>query len=90
MEILIKKLVKKLSYYIPLVGMLTVTVVGFLLFPYDKNFQLVLGVAAGSGYVAWGLVYHHIRKDLYLSTILEYIAMACFGVITLFFLLFRA
>jgi len=90
LEVLLKKFVRKVSIYLPLVGILTATVLGILLFPYDKNFQLVCVIAAASSYVAWGFVYHYIRKDLYLSVILEYIIMALFGVLTLFFIIFRA
>lgn len=90
MNLSLKMLSRKAYLYIPLVGIFIATISGFWIFSYDKAFQLALGIAAASGYVAWGLVYHHIRKDLYLSTIIEYIAMAIFGVVTLFFLLFRA
>ena len=90
MNLSLKKLSRKTYRYIPLIGIFTATVLGFWIFSYDKAFQLALGIAAASGYVAWGLVYHHIHKNLYLSTVIEYIAMAIFGVVALFFLLFRA
>lgn len=88
MNISFKKISKHASHYNPLLGMLAATVLGFYLFSYDKTFQLVLGIAAASGYVSWGLVYHHIHKDLHVSIILEYISIALFGVVILFFILF--
>ena len=77
-------------HYLPLVGIFTAAVLGFSLFSYDRNFQLALGISAAFGYVAWGLVHHHIHRDLYASIILEYLAVACLGVVILFFILFRA
>jgi len=70
-------------------GMMVATVLGFYLFSYDRVFQLALGIAAASGYLAWGVVYHYIHKDLHLSVVLEYVAIACLGVVILFFILFR-
>ena len=90
MSIQIKKITKHASHYLPLFGMLTATVIGFSLFPYDKLFQLALGIAGASGYVSWGLVHHHIHKDLHLSVVLEYLSIASLGVVILFFILFRA
>ena len=90
MSIPLKQFTKHVFHYLPLLGMLTATVLGFYLFTYDRAFQLALGIAAASGYVAWGLVHHHIHKDFYLSIVLEYIAVACLGVVILFFVLFKA
>jgi hypothetical protein len=85
-----KKLTRHASHYLPLIGILITTLLGFYIFAYDRAFQLALGIAAASGYVSWGLVHHHIHKDLHLSIILEYLAVAILGVVILFFILFRA
>ena len=90
MSLSIKKVSHHTSHYLPLFGMVAATLLGFCLFSYDRTFQLVLGIAAASGYISWGLVHHFLHKDLHLSVALEYIAVACLGILILFFVLFRA
>jgi hypothetical protein len=90
MNIPMKKITKHVSHYLPLIGILAATVLGFYLFAYDRSFQLALGIAGASGYVSWGLIHHHIHKDLHTSIVLEYLAVAFLGVVILFFILFRA
>ena len=90
MNIPFGKISRHISHYLPLIGILTATVLGFYLFPYDKAFQLAVSIAGASGYVSWGLIHHYIHKDLNLTVILEYFAMACLGVVILFFVLFRS
>lgn len=79
-----------MSHYLPLVGILVAAVAGFYLFPYDKGFQMAIGVAAACGYVSWGLVSHYVHEDLHVSIVVEYVSIAFLGVVILFFTLFRA
>ncbi len=65
-------------------------IMGFLIFPFDKTFQVVLAVAVAFSYIAWGLVHHYIHKDLYPEVIFEYIIMAFLGLILIFSVVFRS
>ncbi|KKR28771.1 MAG: hypothetical protein UT61_C0042G0006 [Candidatus Woesebacteria bacterium GW2011_GWA1_39_8] len=85
-----KKFVKDLRHYIPLVSIVLVALVGFILFSYDRAFQTFLVIAVAAAYVAWGIVHHHIHKDLHLSVIIEYVVIATLGLVIVFSLLFRA
>lgn len=85
-----KRATHHMSHYLPLIGILVAAVFGFYFFPYDKGFQMAIGVAAASGYVSWGLISHHVHGDLHASVVVEYLAIAALGVVILFFTLFRA
>lgn len=76
-----------LSHYLALLAVLAAVFWGFGQFPYDKTFQVALVVAAGTGFVTWGLVHHHIHEDLHLRVVLEYIATATLGVFLLLWLI---
>ncbi len=85
-----KQFSNHLQHYLPLFGILAAGALGFIIFSYDKVFQaaIVLGVAIS--YFVWGLVHHHLHRDLHPATILEYLAIASLGVVVVFSLLFRA
>ena len=84
------KLARDIQHYIPLVGIFLAGILGFLMFSFDRVFQATLAVGLAIAYVFWGLVHHHIHKDLHISVILEYIVIAVLGVVIVFSLLFRA
>ena len=71
-------------------GILSAGAIGFIIFSFDKAFQVALTVAMASGYVIWGIVHHHIHKDLYTPVILEYLAIAIFGAVMIITVIFRA
>lgn len=85
-----KHITRHLQHYLPLLGILTAGVLGFVLFSYDKNFQGVVAIATAVSYVAWGLIHHYIHDDLHINIILEYVAIAFLGVMIIFSLIFRA
>jgi EamA domain-containing membrane protein RarD len=85
-----KKLTRDIQHYLPLVGIFTAGLLGFVIFSYDKNFQAVISVAVATSYVVWGLVHHHIHRDLHTSVIVEYLAIAIVGLVAVFSVLFRA
>lgn len=87
---MVKRASRQLQHYLPLVGILVAGLVGFVAFGYDKNFQAAIAVAAAISYVVWGLVHHHIHKDLHFSVVIEYVAIAIVGLVVLFSVLFRA
>lgn len=85
-----KSFFKHLSHYLPLVGIIAVGVIGIIAFSYDKFFQAAIGVSVACAYVVWGVIHHHLHKDLHLSVIIEYIIIAALGVLVLFSVLYRA
>lgn len=85
-----KKFVKDLPHYISLFGILLAGFAGLILFSYDKNFQISTALATAGAYVAWGIVHHAIHKDLYLETIIEYVAIAILGSVIIFSLIIRS
>ena len=83
-----KKYAKHFPHYLSLVGLFAVGLIGFLLFSYDRNFQIAITIAIAISYVVWGLVHHHIHKDLHLSVVVEYIVVAALGLVIVFSLVF--
>jgi hypothetical protein len=85
-----KSITKNINHYLPLFGILAAGLIGFAVFSSDKKFQLVLLVAVCAGYVTWGFVHHLAHKDLSLSILLEYFAVAVLGFVLVFTLLIRS
>lgn len=79
-----------LKHYLPLFGILFAGILGFIMFSYDKNFQMVLILAVAASYVTWGIVHHHLHRDLRISVVVEYVVIAMLGLILIYSLLFRA
>jgi hypothetical protein len=85
-----KKVARDIQHYVPLFGILLATISGFIMFTYDKTFQMVVVVSSAIAYVIWGVVHHHIHKDLHLPVVIEYILIAALGIVIVFSLIFRA
>lgn len=85
-----KKVTKHVKHYLPLVAILFAGLLGFLIFSYDRAFQLIILTAVSVAYVVWGLVHHYLHDDLHLFVIVEYIVIATLGLVIVFSLLFRA
>lgn len=84
-----KSFAKDLPHYMLLGGILLAGFAGLILFSYDKNFQAAVAIATGLSYVAWGLIHHHIHKDLHFEVFMEYLAVSILGVVILFSLILR-
>ena len=84
-----RNLAKHLPHYLTLFGILLAGFAGFLLFSFDRGFQAIVAVSLAVAYVAWGIVHHAIHKDLYLSVVLEYVAVASLGLVIIFSLILR-
>lgn len=80
---------KHFPHYFPLLGIFIFGILAFMVFSYDKNFQMVVAAAVAVSYVFWGIVHHIVHKDLYLSVVFEYIAVAFLGLVIVFSLLIR-
>ena len=79
-----KKIAHDLPHYLSLFGILIVSFVGFYIFSYDRIFQQSVAVALAASYVAWGIIHHHLHRDLHFSVVLEYIAVALVGFIVIY------
>lgn len=80
---------KHIPHYFSLIAIFFVGVMGFYLFSYDKTFQIGVAVALSSAYVSWGVIHHAIHKDISLSVVLEYVAVAILGLIMILSLILR-
>lgn len=78
-----KEISRHFVHYASLVGILVVAYIGFSVFQHDKYFQTALAFALGVSFVVWGFVHHHIHDDLHAKVILEYVAVAVFGIVIL-------
>jgi len=84
-----KDFARDLPHYMLLFGILLAGFAGLILFSYDKNFQAAVAIATGVSYVAWGLIHHHIHRDLHFEVFMEYLAVAILGTVILFSLILR-
>lgn len=87
---MVRKHIEQLRHYLPLFGIVFAGLLGFILFSYDKGFQIVLLIMVAVTYVAWGIIHHTLHDDLHLSTIIEYLAIATLGLVIVFSILFRS
>jgi hypothetical protein len=81
---MLKKIAHDLPHYLSLFGILGVSFVGFYVFAYDRVFQESIAVALAASYVVWGIVHHHIHRDLHLSVVMEYIAVSLVGLVIIY------
>lgn len=85
-----KTFARDLPHYLSLFGILIAGFAGLILFSYDKNFQMSVALATGGAYIAWGVIHHAIHRDLYLETVIEYVAIAVLGLTIIFSLIIRS
>ncbi|KKR11800.1 MAG: hypothetical protein UT39_C0003G0069 [Candidatus Woesebacteria bacterium GW2011_GWA1_39_21] len=76
-----------IAHYIPLVAVAVATLIGFFIFAHDKPFKVSMTVAFGVSYFCWGLIHHHIHKDLNAEIAIEYLVICIFGVSAVVFIL---
>ena len=69
----------KFPHYITLLGIFGAAIAGFVMFSWDKTFQISLVVALSSAYAAWGIVHHWLHDDLYPEVMVEYASIAILG-----------
>jgi len=84
-----KKVIKLLPHYSSLIGIFVCATLAFVLFSYDRVFQVIISIAVAVSYVVWGIVHHKMHDDLYLAVVIEYIAVATLGLVIIFSLIFR-
>jgi hypothetical protein len=87
---MLRKISRHIAHFMPLVGILLVSVGGYFIFWYDKEFQAVIIIAASVSYVFWGLAHHHLHEELHAPIIIEYISIATLGLVVGLSLIFVA
>jgi hypothetical protein len=84
-----KHFARHLPHYFLLIGILFFGFGGLILFSYDRTFQVGIAIATAVSYVFWGIIHHHLHRDLHLEVVVEYIAVACLGLVVLFSIISR-
>jgi hypothetical protein len=80
---------KHLPHYISLISIFLAGILGFYIFSFDRAFQLAVVFALSLSYISWGVIHHTIHRDICLTIILEYIAVAILGAVMLISLIYR-
>ncbi len=75
-----KDRIRHLPHYFSLGGILLVSILGFWLFSYDKDFQIAILFSVAVSYIVWGVVHHKLNDDFYPSVLFEYLTIAFLGV----------
>ncbi|MDP3994968.1 MAG: hypothetical protein Q8P91_03990 [bacterium] len=75
--------------YLTLFGIFFAGLLGFVVFSYDRVFQVIIAIAVAVAYVFWGIAHHIIHKDFHISIVIEYLLVASLGLIVVFSLIFR-
>ncbi len=78
---------KDLPHYMPLFGILGAGILGFLIFSYDKQFQVGVAISVAGGHLAWGIIHHMIHNDFRPEIVLEYLAVSILGLAAILSLL---
>jgi len=85
-----KRITKHLPHYVPLIGIMVAGVIGFIIFSYDRTFQVAIVVSLTISYVVWGIIHHILHRDLDLSVVIEYLLIATLGLLVILSLIYRA
>jgi hypothetical protein len=78
---------KEYKDYLALLTILSFGLFGFVYLGYNESLQKLMVILIGVLYVGWGGVHHHLKGDLHLKVMLEYIAVAFFAIILVISLL---
>jgi len=81
---------KDYKHYIALISILSFGAGLYLIFNYNRLVQIILVIGLGTAYVAWGVIHHHLKKDLYWHIVFEYLAVALLACLAVIFILLRA
>jgi hypothetical protein len=84
-----RSVARHLPHYFLLMGILLFGFGGLVLFSYDRSFQVGIAIATAVSYVAWGIIHHYLHKDLHFEVVIEYMAVACLGLVVLFSIISR-
>lgn len=84
-----KKSTKDLIHYFPLFAILVIGFIAFWLFSYDRLLETATAVSVAVSYFMWGVIHHHIRSELHILIVLEYLVVALLGLVIVLSLIFR-
>ena len=79
-----------LKHYLALAAILSLGFGLFWIFNYNRDLQIVVTLGMAAAYLAWGLGYHHRRRELTRSLAGEYLAVAAVSCLLVIFLLLRS
>jgi hypothetical protein len=65
-------------------------IAGFVIFSYDRAFQMAISFGLAGAYLVWGVIHHLVHRDFDIMVFAEYLAIATLGLIITFSLLLRA
>lgn len=66
-----------------LLGILCIGVGTFVYARGDRGMQLAIGIITAVAYVAWGLLHHALKGDLYPKVVVEYVLMGAIAILLL-------
>jgi len=84
-----RKFFQHLPHYLPLVGIYFVGTLAFVLFSYDRQFQIGIAFAVAVAHVTWGLIHHYLHHDLSFEIMLEYFVISAVGLTVLLSVILR-
>jgi len=67
--------------FLALLTLLSFGLLAILYFRFDRQIQSAVVLVIGVCYVAWGIIHHFLQDDFHLKILVEYLAVALFGVI---------
>jgi len=80
---------KEAKHYLTLGAVLAVGFGLYWMFNFNRQVQIWITIGMGCVYVLWGMIYHALRRELYLRIILEYLLVAGLACTFTIFLLSR-
>ena len=85
-----KKITRDIQHYYTLYLILGVGVLAFVVYSYDRAFQIATIIALAFAYTTWGMVHHKIHRDLNFNVFLEYLMVSLLGVVIALSLILNA
>jgi MFS superfamily sulfate permease-like transporter len=85
-----RDLTKHFPHYFSLIGIFVASFIGFIVFSYDKEFQMAIIASLSLSYFSWGVVHHFIHKDLTLQVLIEYAVFSFLGFVIGVSLVYRS
>lgn len=67
--------------------MLAMLIFVLILFPSNRQVQMIVVVLTAFIYIIWGLIHHYLNHDLKTRIVIEYIVVGGLGISVIFFLL---
>lgn len=72
-----------MPHYVPLLGVFAAGILAFIIFSYDKQFQIGVAISLAAAHITWGVVHHMMHHDFSPEIVLEYVAVSALGLAAL-------